>query len=194
MDTHTTDALDRADMERLVAGEDAALDALMERHAAKVFHFVFRMLGREEEAEDVAQETFVRVHRARASYRPSLRFSTWLFTIAANLARSQIRREVRHPSVSLEAELPDGGFPLADRLPSKDRPAPQVLEATERIEAVRKAVRDLPDDLREAIVLCEWEEMAVAEAARVLQTTPKAVESRLYRARKLLREALRGWL
>jgi RNA polymerase sigma-70 factor (ECF subfamily) len=70
----------------------------------------------------------------------------------------------------------------------------QTAEASERAEAVRAAVQRLPDDLREAVVLCEWEDLAVAEAAAVLNTTPKAVESRLYRARQLLRERLKKWL
>ena len=66
--------------------------------------------------------------------------------------------------------------------------------ATERARAVRVAVKQLPEDLREAIVLCEWEERSVAEAATILEATPKAVESRLYRARQVLRERLKSWL
>lgn len=89
MDTTETDALDRADMVRLSAGHDAALNDLMERHATPVFHFLCRMLGNEDDANDLAQETFARVFRARDTFRTDARFSTWLFTIAANLARNQ---------------------------------------------------------------------------------------------------------
>ena len=188
------DARDRADMERLMAGHDAALNDLMDRHATPMFHFLCRMVGNEDDANDLAQETFVRVYRARESYRPALKFNTWLYTIAANLARTQLRWRSRHPNVSLEAETGDLKQTLGSTLPAGD-PAPneQAL-TTERAAAVRAAVNKLPEDLREAVVLCEWEERSVADAARILETTPKAVESRLYRARQILREKLKTWL
>ncbi|HEV2436147.1 MAG TPA: RNA polymerase sigma factor [Verrucomicrobiae bacterium] len=187
-------ARDRADMERLAAGHDAALNDLMERHATPVFHFLCRMLGNEDDANDLAQETFVRVFRARAGFRPNEKFSTWLYTIAANLARNQFRWRSRHRNVSLETDSPETDQTLGSTLPANE-PAPneQALTA-ERAAAVRVAVDKLPGDLREAIVLCEWEERSVAEAAAILETTPKAVESRLYRARQILRERLKSWL
>ena len=188
------DARDRADMERLAAGQDTALNDLMERHAPPVFHFLCRMVGNEDDANDLAQETFVRVFRARAAFHPSEKFSTWLFTIAANLARNHFRWRSRHPNVSLETETGESEQTIGSTLPASD-PAPneQVL-ATERAAAVRAAVGKLPEDLREAIVLCEWEEFSAADAAKILETTPKAVESRLYRARQMLREKLKSWL
>jgi RNA polymerase sigma-70 factor, ECF subfamily len=192
--TTPDDARDRADMERLAAGHDAALNDLMERHATPVFHFLCRMVGNEDDANDLAQETFVRVFRACTSFRTSEKFSTWLFTIAANLARNHFRYRSRHPNVSLETETVETEQTLGSTLPAND-PAPneQAL-AAERAEAVRTAVGKVPEDLREAIVLCEWEELAVAEAAAILESTPKAVESRLYRARQILREKLKSWL
>lgn len=181
-------------MERLAAGQGAALNDLMERHATPIFHFLCRMVGNEDDANDLAQETFVRVFRARTSFRTSEKFSTWLYAIAANLARNHFRWRARHPNVSLEAETGESKQTLGSTLPAKDRaPNEQVLTA-ERAAAVRAAVGKLPEDLREAIVLCEWEERSVAEAAAILETTPKAVESRLYRARQILRERLKPWL
>ncbi len=194
MDTTEADALDRVDMERLVAGQDAALNSLMERHATAVFHFLCRMLGSEDDASDLAQEAFARVYRSRESYKSQHRFSTWLFTIAANLARSQLRWRSRHPTVSIDSEQGASDQSLASTLPTNAPSPHEATAAVERHDAVRKAVRSLPEDLREAIVLCEWEDMAVAEAAAVLQTTPKAIESRLYRARGLLRSQLSGLL
>jgi len=188
------DARDRADMEQLIAGRDAALNDLMERHATPLFHFLCRMVGNEDDANDLAQETFVRVFRARASFRTSERFSTWLFTIAANLARNHFRWRARHPNVSLDTETGEKEQTLGSTLPANEQaPNEQALTA-ERARAVRAAVGKLPEDLREAIVLCEWEEYSVAEAAMILETTPKAVESRLYRARQILRERLKQWL
>ena len=194
MSITNNDALDRADMERLAAGQDAALNDLMERHATPVFHFLCRMVGNEDDANDLAQETFVRVFRARATFHSSEKFSTWLFTIAANLARNHFRWRSRHPNVSLETETGESEQTIGSTLPASD-PAPneQAL-AAERAAAVRAAVGKLPEDLREAIVLCEWEERSAADAAKILETTPKAVESRLYRARQILRERLTTWL
>jgi RNA polymerase sigma-70 factor (ECF subfamily) len=188
------DALDREDMERLAAGHDAALNDLMDRHAPALFRFLCRMLNNEDDANDLAQETFVRVFQARMKFKPTERFSAWLFTIAANLARNQIRWRTRHPNVSLDAGSNTTAQPLGQTLPARETaPNEQALFA-ERTQAVRAAVNRLPEDLREAIVLCEWQEQTVAEAAAVLQTTPKAVESRLYRARQTLRDELKSWL
>jgi RNA polymerase sigma-70 factor (ECF subfamily) len=194
MDITEADAQDQADMIRLAAGHDAALNDLMQRHAPPVFHFLCRMLGNEDDANDLAQETFARVFRAKEKFRPTEKFSTWLFTIAANLARNQIRWRTRHPNLSLDAEG-DGDEPsLASSLPATG-PSPNEQAITaERAAAVRAAILKLPDDLRAAIVLCEWEECSVAAAAEILKATPKAVESRLYRARQLLRGRLKKWL
>jgi RNA polymerase sigma-70 factor (ECF subfamily) len=196
MATTTTeaDALDRADMERLQRGHDAALNDLMERHATAVFHFLCRMLANEEDANDLAQETFVRVFRSKNSYRLNQRFASWLFTIAANLARNQIRWRVRHPNISLNADPEPEQHSLMDTLVSNAPTARDEALATERKVAVRTAVNSLPEDMREAVVLCEWEEMTVADAAAVAKTSPKAMESRLYRARQILREDLKKWL
>jgi len=194
MEPTDTDARDRADMEKLQAGHDAALNDLMERHATPVFHFLCRLTGNEEDANDLAQETFVRVFKSSKSFCPEQKFSSWLFTIAANLARNHFRWRSRHPTLSLDAEHAETEQSLGSTLPA-DRPAPnEEALAAERAQAVRKAVDELPEDLREAIVLCEWDERTIAEAALILETTPKAVESRLYRARQILRERLNKWL
>jgi len=194
MTTADSDALDRADMERLARGQDAALSDLMERHAPGIFRFLCRMLANEDDANDLAQEAFVRVYQHRAGFKRGVKFTPWLYTIAANLARNQIRWRTRHPNVSLEAEASDGAPPLREALPATTITPSQEAEAAERVVAVRAAVARLPEDLREAVVLCEWEDLAVAEAAEVLKTTAKAVESRLYHARLLLRERLKSWL
>jgi RNA polymerase sigma-70 factor (ECF subfamily) len=136
----------------------------------------------------------VRVFQAREKFDSGKKFTPWLFTIAANLARNQIRWRTRHPNVSLEAETNMGGQPLASTLPATGpTPKEQALTA-ERGAAVQAAVNSLPEDLREAIILCEWEERSLAEAAVILAATPKAVESRLYRARQMLRPRLKSWL
>jgi len=193
METIDTAEQDRADMERLASGHDAALNALMERHAGPVYQFLYRMLSDEEDANDFAQETFARVYRYRARYDGG-KFTTWLYTIASNLARNEYRRRGRHPNVSLEAECGEEGKTLGETLRSSQAAPNDEADSAERQRAVRDAVNDLPAELKQAVVLCEWEEMSASDAAAVLNTTKRAVESRLYRARQRLREQLEKWL
>jgi len=195
MDTDKVDtaAQDLADMEQLASGHDAALDSLMERHAGHLFQFLFRMVNDEQEANDLAQETFVRVYRHRQHYNGG-KFTTWLYTIASNLGRGEFRRRARHPNVSLELESPSSGANLAETIPARGASPSETLDASERARAVRTAVHSLPAELREAVVLCEWQELSAAEAAAVLNTTSRGIESKLYRARKLLRESLSKWI
>lgn len=194
MDTADPDALDRADMARLARGHHAALNDLMDRHATTVFQFLCRMLGNQDDANDLAQETFVRVFQHRARFQPDAKFTAWLHTIAGNLARNHHRWRARHPNVSLDAASDNTDQTVGDVLPAADASPSEAAVMVERSTAVRAAVQGLPEDLREVVILCEWQDLAVVEAAAVLQTTPKAVESRLHRARQRLRAQLMRWL
>ena len=188
--TEDSAAMDRASMHDLVLGRERALDELMSRHAAPIHQFLLRMVHQEETAADLAQETFVRVFTHAAKYDPSQRFSTWLYTIASNLARDFLRGQKRRPTVSLNATTGEEELTLGDLQVDPSPLAPDVLMTEEQCARVRRAVAALPDDLREAVVLCELENLSLAEAAEILQSTVKAIESRLYRARKLLRKAM----
>src|SRR2546426_4026108 len=108
---------DALDMTRLVEGHDAALNDLMERHGPKLFHYLVRCLQNEEDAADLAQETFVRVYQNRTKFRRSAKFTTWLYAIAANLVKTRYRFRSRHPEVSLDAENDRTGHGLRDSLP-----------------------------------------------------------------------------
>ena len=135
MSAHETDALDQADMARLVEGHEAALNALMERHAGALFGFLCRFVRDEDAANDLAQETFVRVYQHRADFKPSQRFSTWLFTIGGNLARNHLRARSRRPEVPLEASDDDDRPSVADSLPaSGNTPDEHALRADRRGE------------------------------------------------------------
>jgi len=190
MDTENNDALDRQDMARLVSGHDPALNDLMERHGPRLFNYLLRQLRDESEAEDAAQESFVRVFQNRHKYNPQYRFATWLYTIATNLARTQQRRQARHPHVSLEAEseFAEGG--LKDRLPAGVPDPAENLEANELASAVRDAIAALPEELRTPIILAQYEELSQREMAAILDCSPKAVEMRIYHARQQLRQSL----
>lgn len=174
-------------MRRLAVGEESALGDLMRRWGPRVRAYFLRMTGSETAAEDLAEEVFVRLYHGRTRYSPGSSphaFSSWLFGIAANLARDHLRWKKRHPTTPLEGE-PDPVDP--------DSPG-SLAESRETVEAVRRAIAQLPDELRETVILCEYEDMAHAEIAAALGCTPKAVERRLSKARELLRRALRRWL
>lgn len=190
MDTRdTTDGEDRQEMSRLAAGDETALDRLMERHAGRLYHYLLRLLHSQDTAEELAQETFVRVFTHARAYDARHPFSHWLYTIATNLVRDQARRRSRHPHVSLEAEMAEGSSDLRQHISTGNSPADQVLNR-ERAEAVQRAVMALPEELRVPLVLSEYEGRSHAQIAAMTRGTPKAVEMRIYRARQSLRRAL----
>ena len=188
------DSADSADMQALQAGEDLALNRLMERHRDKVFRYLIRFLQNEDEALDLAQETFVRVYTYRNKFKTNHRFASWMYTIATNLARDRMKWLSRHQYFSLDAAAPEGQVPLLDRLP-EDKPAPnERLEQDERVAQIKRILAQIPEDLRTPLVLMEYEGLSQGEIAEILNCNAKAVENRLYRARKLLREKLRHLL
>jgi RNA polymerase sigma-70 factor, ECF subfamily len=187
------DQADREDMARLKAGHDPALNTLMDRHSERLFHYLLRQLGNETDAADLAQESFVRVYHHRARFDPAQKFSTWLYAIATNLLRDRFRWQKRHPQVSLHAEREDAGA-ILDTLPDETASPSEQIAARERAAEVRNAVAALPDDLRTPLLLSEYEGLSHAEIGAVLTCSAKAVETRLYRARNLLRKRLSGIL
>ncbi len=181
---------DESLMADLAAGGDSALDPLMLRWQAPLRAFLMRHLQNEADALDLAQETFVRIYRHRERYRTGARFTTWMFQIALNLARDHARKNIRRRTDSLE------GAPAAESAAlAHPSPGPAAAAgAAEEIAAVRASIAALPDELREVLVLFEYEDRSHAEIAEIVGTTPKAVETRLYRARDKLRSALAAWL
>ena len=172
-------------MSRVQGGDEAALGALMERWERPLKSFIGRIVFNGSEAEDLAQETFVRVWQQRGKFRADAAFRPWMFSIALNLARNRLRWWRRRPTVSLQewSETEDGG-----------RRTENGLEIAERATAVRDAVAALPLELRESLVLFEYEQMSYAEIAAAVGATAKAVETRIYRAREKLRAVLKRWI
>ncbi len=182
-------------MLRLRDGDDLALNELMTRWQQPVVRFLYRYTVSEEDALDLAQETFVRVYEHRAKYDARGKFSTWLYTIAGNLCRNHARWKSRHPTVSIETQTSaQSDTTLGDQLPDKSRTPAQDAAGHELADAVRDAIQELPDDQRTATVLYEYEDVAYADIAQVLGCSVKAVENKLYRARQFLRERLSRWL
>jgi len=183
--TRARDEYDIELMRCLAEGDDLALNRLMEAWSQPLIAYLVRLTGNETTAQDLAQETYVRVYRHRLEFRPSQKFSTWLFSIATNLARNHARWRGRHPETLLEHESLRE-LPIAVKTASPDE---QTI-TNEHIAAVQKAISELPQGMREVLILSTWHGMSHAEIARVQDTNEKAVELRLYRARKLLRDLL----
>jgi RNA polymerase sigma-70 factor, ECF subfamily len=184
METNRDD-LDAELMRALADGDDLALNPLMDAWVSPLIGFFSRLSVDHATARDLAQETFLRVYRHRFRFRQGERFSTWLFAIAANLARNHARWRNRHPETLLAHEEVRELAPQSSSLTPDKQAA-----AKEQLAAVQSAIATLPHDLREVLVLSTWHDMSQAEIASVLHTSTKAVETRLYRARKILRDML----
>ncbi len=180
-------------MHRLKSGDDHALDELMARWQPPLVAFILRFTDNQEDALDLAQETFVRVYDRRHRYEPSAKFSTWLYSIAMNLCRNHARWRGRHPTISLHSRGEENDASLETTLPAlADTPADSA-ERSDLASAVREHIHNLPRDLRNVVLLFEYQELGYGEIAVTLACSPKAVETRLYRARKLLKERLSRW-
>jgi RNA polymerase sigma-70 factor (ECF subfamily) len=189
-ETAQLDERDRADMARLAGGHGPALNELMERHAPKLFNYLVRCLQNEDDAADTAQETFVRVYQNCAKFDARQKFSTWLYAIATNLVKDRYRHRSRHPQVSLDAENEATGENFRESVPEHDPTPSESLQGAERVHTIRKAVAELPEELRTPLILSEYEELSHAEIGEILKCTAKAVETRIYRARQQLRISL----
>lgn len=190
MNVPSSDEQDGLDMTRLAAGHDAALNDLMDRHGPKLFHYLIRGLQNEEDAADLAQEAFVRVYQNRMKFRPDAKFSTWLYTIATNLMKTRYRFRSRHPEISLDAENVQTERSFREMMPASDPTPSECVQADERVEAIRRAVAELPEELRTPLILAEYEERSQADIGDILGCSAKAVEMRIYRARQELRTSL----
>jgi RNA polymerase sigma-70 factor, ECF subfamily len=183
---------DVALMLRVKTGDMEAFEALVERHQHTVVGTVAKMLGGESEAEDIAQQVFVRVWKSAARYEPTAKFTTWLMTITRNLVFNESRRRGRSRLVPLESEDPDA--PQSQHMDtSSGSPREELLDGELR-SAVDSAIASLPEPQRLAIVLRRFEEMPYEDIAKVLRTSVPAVKSILFRARNELRVRLQKYL
>jgi RNA polymerase sigma-70 factor (ECF subfamily) len=179
---------DAALMRRVQSGDEAAFTRLMQHWELPVKAVIARIVLNTSEAEDLAQETFVRLWQHRDRFDPAKAVKPWILGIAVNLARNRLRWWRRRPLVSLEdwTETPAS-------TPGSHVDSRQHLEQQEKAIATRDAIAALPPELREALVLYEYEHMSYAEIAAALNATPKAVETRIARARQRLRGLLKAW-
>jgi len=184
-------SLDVELMARAGAGDHEAFRQLVERHQNAVVGTVAKMLGNASEAEDIAQQVFLRLWRHAKRYRPDAKFTTYLFTIARNLVFNETRRLSRRKEVSSdEREENSHSSIAADPVRQPDN---ELLQAELRA-AVDQAIAALPEVQRMAVVLRRYEQMPYEEIAKVLDLSVSAVKSLLFRARTTLKESLKGYL
>jgi RNA polymerase sigma-70 factor (ECF subfamily) len=175
----STDDPDGNLVKRIASGDGAAAQELIDRHLSAIIGVGFRMLGSRTEAEDIAQEVFLKVWTNAAKWQPGqAKYSTWLHRVAMNqcLDRLRKRREV-----------------LMDTLPEREDESPNALEtlqSTEQSDQVQRAINTLPDRQRTAITLCHFQGMSNLEASEVMSISVEALESLLSRARRGLKDKL----
>lgn len=177
-------------------GDESAFAELVERYQNRVLSVLYNALGHLEEAEDLTQDVFMRVYRARHGYRPSAKFSTWIFTITNNLALNarRSRRVRRSVAVAGRDSGPLGPRPQEQLALEPGPTASGQLRANETAELVREAVAQLDERQRMAVLLNKFEDLGYDEIARIMDTTPAAIKSLLSRARTNLREMLEPYL
>jgi RNA polymerase sigma-70 factor (ECF subfamily) len=186
---------DAALMLRVKRGDQAAFTELVEKYQQPVMNLVARTLRDETEAEDVAQNVFLQVHKAAHRYQVTAKFTTWLFTIARNLCLNEIRRRSRHPADSLdETASEDDEQPRRQAVDVKTFAPPESLLQSELEDKIEEAVAALPENQRTAILLCRGDEHSYEEIAEILGVSVSATKSLIHRGRETLKELLKPYL
>ncbi len=176
------------------AGDQQSFELLLQRYRTPLVNFLYRMVRNREQAEDLAQEVFLRVYRAREDYEPSAKFTTWLFRIATNLALNSVR-DNRYQKLQTSLDAPivadaeDGDermMEVADEHPDIE----QHLVEEARKKMIRHAIEKLPEKQRAAVLLHKYQELDYAEISKILQCSESALKSLLFRAYETLRVEL----
>lgn len=173
----------------LQRGDDSALNHLIGRWESRLFSFAWRYTRNATDAQDLVAETFVRLYHQSGRLHAETNVSAWLYTTLTNLCHNQHRWRHRHPTISFDATTADGA-PVVAIPASDDTPAPEVMERTESAQLVAAAIDRLAPDLRLAVMLHYFEKLSYREIAEVAGCSERGVETRLYRARQHLRDAL----
>ncbi len=184
-------------MLRVKEGDEAAFTELVTSYQDRLVGLLYHLVSNQESAEDLAQEVFLKVYRARQGYEPTAKFATWLFRIASNLASNRRRDKGRKREVSLRTNDsgPLGPRPAEQILAEKSALMPaRQLDKTELREVVRAALDGLNERQRLAVLLHKFEEMSYIDIGTTLEMSPAAVKSLLSRARDNLREKLEPYI
>ena len=173
---------------RSMGGDTDSFNQLILRWERPIYALAYRVIGREEDARDVCQDTFLRAYRALPGFKGQAKFSSWLYRITLNLCRDWIRKERRAPIV----QVPEGTDPvdLADAQASPTESVEELVSRREMSRAVSKAMAELPEEQRTAILLKEYHGLTFQEIADMLQCPLSTVKTRLYQGLSVLRRRL----
>jgi len=178
-------------IERFQGGDLYAFDLIVKNYKEQLLNFVFRFLGNQEEAEDVVQETFLRVFRNRTAYRRVAKFSTWIYTIAGNLARTELRRRRRRRLFSIsDMGVQDKDYEISDTVLSPEAQTDGALKD----EIIQAEISRLSPKFREVIILRDVQELSYEEISKILRVPIGTVKSRVNRARLRLQNRLKHLL
>jgi RNA polymerase sigma-70 factor (ECF subfamily) len=176
-------------MLRVRDGDETSFALLLEKHRNSVIHFLYRMVQNQAIAEELAQEVFLRVYRSRETYEPTAKFTTWLFRITTHLALNHVRdRRNDKLNDSIDEKIEDGA---PRQLSAREANVEERLLRDARLGEVRKAIEELPDKQRGAVLMHKYQEMEYSQIAAVLGCSESAVKSLLFRAYESLRTSLR---
>jgi RNA polymerase sigma-70 factor (ECF subfamily) len=178
-------------IEKFQRGDLYAYELIVKRYKDQLLNFVYRFLGNQEEAEDVVQETFLRVYRNRHAYQRVAKFSTWIYTIAGNLARTELRRRNRRRIFSLSnLGVEDKEYEISDEILSPEQHTNTVLSEA----IIQREINKLSAKFREVIILRDIQELSYEEISKIIRVPIGTVKSRVNRARLRLQSRLKHLL
>lgn len=181
---------DESLMSRYQSGDEDAFRTIFDRYTIPLIHFACRFLGSQTEAEDVAQEVFLRIYRHKERYDARRRFRSWIFSITARLSANKARDRKTHRETSLDAGDSDDGTNFAALLTDGGPQPDHDYQSKESVRKILAALQMLPENQRTAILLCRFEQMSYGEIADALETSVQAVKSLMYRGMQTLTHRL----
>ncbi|MCG8603948.1 sigma-70 family RNA polymerase sigma factor [bacterium] len=175
-------------IERFQKGDLYAFDLIVKRYKDQLLNFIYRFVGSQEEAEDIVQETFLRVYRKRKAYKRIAKFSTWIYTIAGNLARTELRRRKRRKLFSVtDMGYEDRDYEISDEVYNPENQVDGLIQE----EIIQKEINDLSPKFREVIILRDVQELSYEEISKIIDVPIGTVKSRVNRGRLKLQSRLK---
>lgn len=178
-------------MELFQAGSEPAYNLLFERYKKRIYHFLFRYTHNEGDSEDLLQETFMRVYRSKHSYNRIAKFSTWLYTIALNLAKTHYKKRTRMEMVAFHTDEGQQSYEVSDMLDDRDLEPDSMYQKRTLVRYIEKALQRISSDFREVLVLRDIQGLSYEEISEVTGFPMGTVKSKLNRGRVQLQQLLR---
>lgn len=179
-------------IKRCLSGESNSYEILVNRYQRPIYNLAYRISGNEADAQDIAQEAFVKAYQSLQSYNPQYSFKSWLFRITQNLSIDQLRKKSRHSHISMNQEIEDeSGDSLQKEWEDHSPNARTQLMEKQKGERIEQMIQSLPEPYKSVIILRHVEEMQLEEIAQLLSIPLGTVKTNLYRARNLMKDKLK---